>query len=480
MNLITDFLALIGLIACGVWIYNTFFISKKPVKDSEDVKKIIELINQGKNLFITGGAGTGKSYILNILRQRYRIAVTSTTGISAISIKGQTIHSWSGIGIANQEIENIVKKILSSPALERQIKYCRLLAIDEISMLDGYTFDYLNEVLKKVRENDEPFGGIKVLLFGDFLQLPPVEEKTKGYCFNSKAWTELSLSTVVLNKIYRQEELSFVETLNNARHGIVTQDDYELLAAREVTSNYDDSNILHLFSKKDQANHYNTVKLMKLNSFEMCYTSKDVIYTYRKDGTPSDNIIVDNPNNLNKYHLGIFQTLERDCRASNLLKLKKGCRVILLKNIDFKRNLVNGSTGAIAELGNDFITIDFDCGSRYTMTSKDKYEYWSEGVLKATREQYPLSLAYGVTIHKSQGMTLGAVVIDFNKIFAFGQAYVALSRVKTLKGLYLKGFAPNKIVASDKAVKFYNDIESLDNTQVTNENMCSQRGTNVR
>lgn len=463
MSSFIDFFAIIGVISFLVWIYN-IFLKKRPLKDSEELQRIIKLINEGQNLFITGGAGTGKSFILNTLRQRYKIAVTSTTGISAININGQTIHSWTGIGIAQSPVETTVKKILSNPVLEKQIKYCSRLAIDEISMLDGFTFDYINEVLKKVRDCEIPFGGIQILLFGDFFQLPPVKKKEKGYCFNSKAWNELNPTPVTLDKIYRQEETFFVETLKNVRYGIVTQDDYKILSSREVDFSDFDSEILHLFSTNEEAENYNSLKLKTLMNAERCYSSKDIIYNYKNNGS-TENIVIENPDFLNSYNLRIFKTLEKDCKAPMFLKLKVGCRVILLKNLNFKQKLVNGSTGTIYKLQDDSITINFDNGIKYTMTSKEKFEYWSEGVLKATREQYPLSLAYGVTIHKSQGMTLNKVIIDFNRIFADGQAYVALSRVKTLKGLHIKSFTPNKIVADTTVIDFYKKIET---SEITN------------
>lgn len=460
MNGFTNFWAFVGIISFLVWIYNTF-LKKKPIKDSEELQKIIKLINEGQNLFITGGAGTGKSFILNVLKQRYRIAITSTTGISAINIKGQTIHSWAGIGIAQSPIEVTVNKILSNPVLERQIKYCSLLAIDEISMLDGFTFDYINEVLKKVKDCEAPFGGIQILLFGDFFQLPPVQKKLKGYCFSSSAWNELNLTPVILDKIYRQEEKLFVETLKNVRYGIVTQEDYDILSKRDLGLIQTNADILHLFSTNKEANNHNFSKLKTLMNQESGYNAKDVIYHYGKDGISTGNTTVDNPNTLNINDLRIFKKLEEYCKAPNVLKLKKGCRVILLKNINFKQCLVNGSTGTIYELADDFITIDFDNGVRYTMTSKEKFEYRSEGVVKAIREQYPLNLAYGITINKAQGMTLNKVVVDFNRIFADGQAYVALSRVKTLNGLYIKNFEVKKIIASEQAIDFYKGIENL-------------------
>ena len=180
-------------------------------EDNEDLKKIDDFIRNGDNVFVTGFAGTGKSYILNKLKEKYKkkLTITSTTGIAAVNVKGQTLHSWAGVGLCKNPINVTVDKIRQRPTQFRQIVGCKILAIDEISMLNVETFQYVNEVLKQVRENDKPFGGIQVLFIGDFFQLPPVEQGEsfeRRYCFETKLWDELELKNVVLKRNFRQNE----------------------------------------------------------------------------------------------------------------------------------------------------------------------------------------------------------------------------------------------------------------------------------
>ena len=163
----------------------------KSNENLEDYNKIVRLVNSGKNIFVTGNAGTGKSFILNKLKEKYKkkLELTSTTGIAAVNIKGVTIHSWAGVGICKKTLDKCVRDILDKQSLVNKIRKCKLLAIDEISMLKGETFTYIDQVLRRVRENDTPFGGIQILLFGDFFQLPPVEAggNDKSFCFETTA-----------------------------------------------------------------------------------------------------------------------------------------------------------------------------------------------------------------------------------------------------------------------------------------------------
>src|SRR5574344_1999180 len=195
--------------------------------DCEYFSEITDLIKNGENIFITGYAGTGKSFILNKLKKCFRIDVTSTTGLAAVNINGQTIHSWAGVGICNRPIVDVVEKILNRAKLKKQILDCEILAIDEISMLDGVTFDYIDEVLRQVRDCDKPMGGIQMLLFGDFFQLPPVS-KERGFCFRSSTWEELDLKTIFLEKIYRQNDERFISALNRLRLNEMSEDDAKL------------------------------------------------------------------------------------------------------------------------------------------------------------------------------------------------------------------------------------------------------------
>lgn len=424
-------------------------------EDSEHLNIITDLIKKGENLFITGYAGTGKSYILNKLKKKFKIDVTSTTGLAAVNIQGQTIHSWAGVGICNKPIDDVVEKILKRASLKKQILNCEILAIDEISMLDANTFDYIDEVLKRLKDCDKPFGGIQVLLFGDFFQLPPVD-KDRGFCFDSRCWHDLDLKTVFLEKIYRQNDEQFINSLNNLRLNRLSHDDVKLFYGREVDYDTSDSDILHIFSTNREADSYNAYKFKSIDSRLYSFVSIDKIHR-KKSSIDFDK------NNLNeklsKFDVMTWEAFDKCCKAPQILELKVGCKVMLLKNLNQKNGLINGSTGTVIELEDDNILVEFDNGVKESIP-KHIFEAYRDGDLVVSREQYPLRLAYGITIHKSQGMTLEKLVVDCNRIFECGQVYVALSRIKTLDGLYLKSFNPSKVLANNTVVDFYNRLKN--------------------
>jgi len=427
--------------------------------DNVNLNKITELINQGENLFITGYAGTGKSYILTKLKRKFKIDVTSTTGLAAVNVQGQTIHSWAGVGICNKPVKDVIEKILQRTKLKKQITECKILAIDEISMLDAKTFDYIDEVLRNMRDGSKPFGGIQVLLFGDFFQLPPVE-KESGFCFNSKAWQALNLKTIFLEKIYRQNDENFIKSLNNLRLNQLTEDDIRLFYDREVNYNTYESDILHIFSTNKEADNYNTFKFNSVQKSLYVFNSIDKIH--RKKSA----IIVDKNNpdeKLTKFDLMTLDMFDKSCKAPSALELKEGCRVMLLKNLNFNKGLINGACGTLLELKKDkneeYILVRFD-NEVEEVIAKHTFEAYRDGDVVVSREQYPLRLAYGITIHKSQGMTLDKLIVDCNRIFECGQVYVALSRIKSLDGLYLKSFNPQKVWANEEVLNFYQSVKN--------------------
>ena len=420
-------------------------------EDNEDLKKIDDFIRNGDNVFVTGFAGTGKSYILNKLKEKYKkkLTITSTTGIAAVNVKGQTLHSWAGVGLCRNPINVTVDKIRQRPTQFRQIVGCKILAIDEISMLNVETFQYVNEVLKQVRENDKPFGGIQVLFIGDFFQLPPVEQGEsfeRRYCFETELWDELELKNVVLKRNFRQNEEDFIKALSDMRINRLTEEDIDLLETRCVDE--DDGEILHIFSTNEEANRYNTVKFNAIDEPVINFVAKDGVYRGKSlvyEGfMPREEMILD-----------IFN---KNCRADREIFLKKGCRVMLLVNMDFDRGLINGSCGVIHGFNDETINITFDNGVNANIPMHE-FEYYYNDKVVALRLQYPLKLAYGITIHKSQGMTLDKLVVDCKKVFECGQVYVAMSRVKTLGGLYLRHFEPTQVLADNKVARFYRNIE---------------------
>ena len=431
----------------GLFEIITINFSKKEERDilsiktdnisDKNIQKIIKLIKEKRNIFITGHAGTGKSYILEKLKTIIpQLVVTSTTGIAAVNIKGQTIHSWAGVGICNKPVSATVQNIVSNSVQRNQIKKCKILALDEVSMLNINTFEYIDEVLRHVREIDEPFGGIQTIFIGDFFQLPPVEDKLseqkKKYCFESKLWKDMEFFPVILRKNYRQKERNFIRTLSHIRTNSLTDKDMELLKSREVVDGDELSNMLHIFSTNEEVRRYNQQKFNLLETNMHILEAIDTIHQ-------STNIL--------NY-----------CKAEEIITLKVGARVMLLVNLNFEKGLINGSCGTVVEIKDDSVLIKFDNGVNEEI-QRYNFEFYKNEKLVASRKQYPLSLAYGVTTHKSQGMTLDKLFVDFSRFFENGQTYVALSRIKTLDGLHISNFNPQKIKVDKKIVEFYKKLK---------------------
>ena len=434
-------------------------VIKQNEEEDETYLKILTLLKNGENVFLTGFAGTGKSYILNKLKEHFKkkLTITSTTGIAAVNVKGQTLHSWAGVGLCRNTVFNTVEKIKKRPTQYRQIMNCKILAVDEISMLNIEAFEYINEVLRAVRECNDPFGGIQVIFIGDFFQLPPVEKEgeIRCYCFDSPVWKNLGLKNVVLKKNYRQNEESFITALAHMRENCLEVEDVELLKTRCVED--EDSDILHIFSTNEEANRYNLAKFNMIEEPAKIFYAEDGVYR-------GNRLVTDGFTESESYILEIFS---KNCRAEKEIALKLGARVMLLVNMDFNKGLINGACGMIEGFGEDAISIKFDNGVVASIP-KNKFEYFYNDRVVAERMQFPLKLAYGITIHKSQGMTLDRLVVDCSRIFERGQSYVAMSRVKALEGLYLKNFEPEKVLVDNRVAEFYENLKEVGDVQPNN------------
>ena len=295
-------------------------------EEDETYLKILTLLKNGENVFLTGFAGTGKSYILNKLKEYFKkkLTITSTTGIAAVNVKGQTLHSWAGVGLCRNTVYNTVEKIKKRPTQYRQIMNCKILAVDEISMLNIEAFEYINEVLREVRECNDPFGGIQVIFIGDFFQLPPVEKEgeIRHYCFDSPVWDKLGLKNVVLKKNYRQNEENFITALAHMRENCLEVEDIELLKTRCVEN--EDADILHIFSTNEEANRYNLAKFNMIEEPVKLFYAEDGVYRGSK-------LVTEGFTESESYILEIFS---KNCRAEKEIALKLGARVMLLVNMD--------------------------------------------------------------------------------------------------------------------------------------------------
>ncbi len=400
---------------------------------SEDQENAIKIINLKKNIFISGNAGTGKSYLLKYLKKTIpNIHLTASTGISSVNIGGQTIHSWSGIGLGNIPVDKLV---LSGKVISR-IKYAKILAIDEISMISAKTFDLINDVTKFVRKNNSPFGGIQLVIFGDFFQLPPVDG---DFCFNSNAWTELDLSFVILKKIFRQSDEILIDLLNNVRFAKLSPENISVLKNCQERECNDEIKPIRLVSHNNQADKINNTELEKLQTLGHTFKAK-----YR--GTDQMKI----------------EFLKKNCIAYDTFDLKIGSHVMMIKNTYSDRGIINGSVGIVKDISESPVVL-FENGVELFITKEiwelQRYDdVLGKIVIEASIEQIPLIFSWAITIHKSQGMTLSKIRCDLSKVFTYGQSYVALSRVKSLDGLYIDDINFDKIRTSESIIDFYESI----------------------
>ena len=443
--------------------------TKSQIKLSEEQQIVFDKYIQGENIFMTGPGGTGKSSLIKYIvedskKRKKRIDVCALTGCAAVLLEcnAKTIHSWAGIGLAKNSVTNVVNKVLNSNYKQKNWLTAQILIIDEVSMMSLKLFEILDKIGKKCRKNEKPFGGIQVIFSGDFLQLPPVGNEgdmdSYKFCFESKLWKETFPNQIELKKIFRQKDEQYSKILNQIRKGKISKNSCRILESY-VGRKIQEGEIIKptiLFPRKKQAEDLNKVSLNAIN---------EEIHSFIMEPCKEEQLSLTDK----QKHMCAFFTPEEVVREQTFLinnincektlKLKKGAQVMCVVNLDLETDtpICNGSQGIVEDftsLGTPIVK--FRNGFRRAMS----YHVWkSEKIPNVAIKQIPLILAWAVTIHKSQGATLEMAEIDIgNHIFACGQTYVALSRVKNLDGLYLKSFNPFKIKINLKVVDFYNNI----------------------
>ena len=428
----------------------------------EDQLKAYQDFISGRNLFITGPGGTGKSFLLRVIMyycktKQLAFGLTATTGVAASLIGGVTIHSWAGIGTGEDTVDKLIQKINNKFPLKKKWLTTKILIIDEISMLSEDLLDKLNTIAKTIKCRNKPFGGMQLIFTGDFCQLPPVNGQ---FAFHSNAWKEINPNMIHLTKQHRQseEDKMFSDILNEIRMGRLSPEGLDVLRTREVAEMNDTGDLKPtiLYPHRAEVESINHRELSNLPGDPMRYISND--YYFESEADEASGKIKQIPDNL-KFIVNF--------RNQQQIDLKVGAQVMLTANLDTTIGMVNGARGVITGIGQTYVMVKWAVGP----TPYDTLHYNAEKIQVGEkifyRSQIPLILAWALTIHKIQGSTLDLVVADLRKAFEFGQVYVALSRVKNLKGLNLLGFNPEKIKCHPDVLKFYG-IPMPDQSQSNN------------
>ncbi|MFO0743616.1 MAG: AAA family ATPase [Candidatus Paceibacterota bacterium] len=403
----------------------------------------LDILKMGHSVFLTGAAGTGKTFVLNkyieyLKSHSVRPVITASTGIAATHVGGQTIHSWSGIGIIEKLDRYTLDRLEQNEKLYKKYENVKVLIIDEISMLHASRLDMINKLFKTFRQSDKPFAGIQMIFCGDFFQLPPVVKNSqadfqneKEFAYHSLAWQELNPVVCYLSENYRQDDEKLLKILNDIRFERDIEKIHDILS-KKINNQKSENGVLKLYTHNVDVDNINKNEYEKIDSEDE--------YTFEMTSS-------------GKKHL--IESLKNNCLAPEILDLKIGTKVIFVRN-DQNREYQNGTLGTI---------IDFDVAKMPIVETFDKKEIttkietWQHvddnGKVLAEISQIPLRYAWAITVHKSQGMTLDAAEIDLEKAFGSGMGYVALSRVKKLENIYLKGI--NK-----EALKIHKDVVRQD------------------
>ncbi|WPG99866.1 ATP-dependent DNA helicase PIF1 [Acrodontium crateriforme] len=478
---------------------------------SEEQQHVLELVTeQKKSVFFTGSAGTGKSVLMReviaSLRKKYqrepdRVACTASTGLAACNIGGVTLHSFAGIGLGKEEVPELVRKIKRNQKAKHRWMRTKVLIIDEVSMVDGELFDKLEAIARQMRNNGRPFGGIQLVITGDFFQLPPVPDsgRVAKFAFDASTWSTAIDYTIGLTHVFRQKDPIFAGMLNEMREGRLSESSIKAFRSlsRELTFQ-DAIESTELFPTRNEVERANTSRLGMLQGEVQIFEARDGGSIVEK--THRDKLL-------------------SNCMAPEIITLKKGAQVMLIKNVD--ETLVNGSLGKVLGFMSeqDFDRYDQsdnvdamlptqrDVGEGFEekakarviqgITTARKYpvvrfkiadgtsrdllcqpETWKvelpNGEVQASRAQVPLILAWALSIHKAQGQTLDRVKVDLGKVFEKGQAYVALSRATSMAGLQVLRFDPKKVNAHEKVRSFYANLTSVELAEKTQDQ--SKRG----
>lgn len=476
-------------------------------KLSEEQLKVLNRILNGKSVFFTGAAGTGKSYLLHSIVESLRrrlsgdqVAITATTGLAALNVGGQTIHRWGGLGLGRDNVSKLALGIQKRNDVLRRWRNCRVLIIDEVSMLEAELFEKMEELARVLRKDTRPFGGIQVVITGDFFQLPPVgRNRAVKLCFESSKWQEVIQEQMLLRKVFRQEDQRLIDMLNCMRVGKLTPEVLANFAKLNRAVCYEDGlEPTQLYPRREQVDNANRARMQNIKGREFVFKAED-------SGT---------------FDAATNAKLLENIMAPEKLVLKVGAQVLLISNI--ANDLVNGSRGRVKTFvheekhpqlrtlvqkappvldiynrmleNNGTIDVKMDEDMRVFLSEEERaqlleiytleprmpvvdfgvtnwftlltpIEYAIKGppphsVVTAARHQIPVILSWALSIHKAQGQTLDRLVVDLSNVFEKGQAYVAVSRATSYDRLQVIGFKESMIQVDPRVSEFYSQLES--------------------
>src|SRR3989344_5096331 len=374
-------------------------------------KEALDILKTGRNVFLTGAAGSGKTYVLREYIEYLKgldanIGITASTGIAATHMGGITIHSWSGIGIKDHLSKSEIQEIAEKKHVVKKIAKTSVLIIDEISMLHHFRLDFIDKIIRTIKNSTEPFGGMQVIFCGDFFQLPPVSkvgDPEAYFVYHSDTWKNLNLKVCYLSEQHRQNDLVYLKILNAIRDSSVSEDIIKILKTR-----FNKKPIVEptkLYSHNRNVNAENESELAKISGRT---------FEYEMQTRGNHNLV---------------ETLKKSCLAPETLELKEGAKVMFIKN-NFEEGYVNGTLGVVIKCGFEQIQVKTLVG-KIIDVARESWRIEEDGKIKAEIIQYPLRLAWAITVHKSQGMSLDTAEIDLSKSFERGMGYVDLSKTNS-------------------------------------------------
>lgn len=401
-------------------------------------KKALEYLKMDFNCFISGPAGTGKSYLISHYVKHYnkRIPTLSSTGASAVIVGGRTVHSFFSLGAMTEDVHVILERIYGNGKLLAKLTSLKEVIIDEVSMLSGKTFDVIDKILKEVKQNDLPFGGVRFICVGDFHQLPPIDRKDgrPDYAFMSLSWRNAKFICFELQEFMRQTDEEFLSVLNNIRNGICTDRDDAFIKSLALKPNekFEGS---RLFGKKDKVNHYNTEQLAKIKSEQKTYITKF-------EGDPKS-----------------IERLRRNLPIEDVIQLKVGALVMIRANDNKNFQYVNGTMAKVVELRPQSVMVEKFDGTRILL-EPHKYELKDgDGYPLSGCKGIALTLCWAVTISKIQGQTLDRCIVDLSQTWNGAMVYVSLSRATTKEGLRVLGWSRSKVFGDPLVKRYYQWIK---------------------